>query len=30
VDKAGRIRGYYDGTNASEMPQLVKDIKRLQ
>ena len=30
VDKAGRIRGYYDGTDASEMPQLVKDIKRLQ
>ncbi|MFT4203630.1 MAG: SCO family protein [Chitinophagaceae bacterium] len=29
VDKAGHIRGYYDGTNKTEMQQLTKDIQKL-
>ena len=30
IDKEKRIRGYYDGTNKTEVEQLIKDIKRLQ
>jgi protein SCO1/2 len=30
VDQKGRIRGYYDGTDASVMPQLINDIKQLK
>lgn len=29
VDRKGRIRGYYDGTNASEVDQLMHDIGHL-
>ena len=29
VDKKRRIRGYYDGTNANEVNQLIKDIELL-
>ncbi len=29
IDKAGHIRGYYDGTNSNEMKQLNKDIRKL-
>lgn len=30
IDKQLRIRGYYDGTSAKEVNQLISDIKRLQ
>ena len=30
VDGDKRIRGYYDGTDKSEVDQLIKDIKKLQ
>ena len=30
VDKKKRIRGYYDGTSAKEVDQMMKDIARLQ
>ncbi len=30
MDKRSGIRGYYDGTNANEIDQLAKDIKRLK
>jgi len=30
VDKLGRIRGYYDGTQKAEMDKLVKDIRVLK
>lgn len=29
VDQRGRIRGYYNGVDAKEMPRLIKDIKSL-
>jgi protein SCO1/2 len=29
IDKDKRIRGYYDGTNTTEMNQLIKDIDLL-
>lgn len=29
VDKEGRIRGYYDGTDSTEVSKLIKDIKLL-
>ena len=29
VDKAGHIRGYYDGTNSNEIEQLITDIRKL-
>ena len=30
IDKQLQIRGYYDGTSAKEVNQLISDIKRLQ
>ncbi|MGZ8557486.1 MAG: SCO family protein [Chitinophagaceae bacterium] len=30
IDKQKRIRGYYDGTSASETQQLIADIKKLK
>jgi protein SCO1/2 len=30
VDKKGRIRGFYEGIEPSAMPQLVKDIRKLE
>ncbi|GAA4734385.1 SCO family protein [Flavisolibacter ginsenosidimutans] len=30
VDKQGRIRGYYNGTNDTEVANLIRDINRLQ
>ena len=30
IDKQKRIRGYYDGTNETEVNQLIKDIQRLK
>ena len=30
VDKEGRIRGYYEGIEPSAIPQLIKDIKKLE
>lgn len=30
IDKEGYIRGYYDGTEKSQVAQLIKDIKRLK
>jgi protein SCO1 len=30
IDKQKRIRGYYEGTNSSEVDQLILDIKKLQ
>ncbi len=30
IDKKRRIRGYYDGTNATEVNQMMKDIERLK
>lgn len=30
LDRSGRIRGYYNGTDAAEATQLIKDIQRLQ
>ena len=29
IDKSGRIRGYYDGTEKAEVDQLIKDIQML-
>lgn len=29
VDQQGRLRGYYDGTSAKEVDELMKDIERL-
>lgn len=29
VDQQGRIRGYYEGTSAAELEELVRDIRRL-
>jgi protein SCO1/2 len=29
VDRQGRIRGYYDGTDAESVKQLLKDLKKL-
>lgn len=29
IDKSGRIRGYYDGTEKTEVDQLIKDIQML-
>ncbi len=29
IDKQGRISGYYEGTNATEIPALVADVRRL-
>ncbi|WP_447642855.1 MULTISPECIES: SCO family protein [Chitinophagaceae] len=29
IDKAGHIRGYYDGTNSNEIKQLIKDIRKI-
>jgi len=29
VDQKGRLRGYYDGTSAKEVDELMKDIERL-
>jgi len=30
VDQLGRIRGFYNGTDASQLEQLIKDISRLK
>lgn len=30
LDKAGQIRGYYDGTSETEVKQLINDIKKLE
>jgi protein SCO1/2 len=30
VDKKGRIRGYFDGTNPSEVKKMINDIKLLK
>jgi len=30
IDPRRRIRGYYDGTNNSEVKQLITDIKKLK
>lgn len=30
IDREGRIRGYYDGTNEKEVNQLIHDIKKLK
>jgi protein SCO1/2 len=30
IDKENHIRGYYDGTNADDITQLIKDIKRIK
>lgn len=30
IDKQRRIRGYYDGTNSTEVNKLIHDIKKLQ
>ena len=30
IDREKHIRGYYDGTNAEETNQLIKDIKKIE
>lgn len=29
LDRAGHIRGYYDGTNSNDINQLIKDIRKI-
>lgn len=29
IDKAGHIRGYYDGTNSNDIKQLIQDIRKI-